>query len=347
MSDTNQRISARSNGWWEASDGQWYPPHLHPSVASKSQVAPSVGSGRPERSEPRTRVLASGEQGWRPDPFGIHEWRYVAVGVPTKLVSDHGVASYDDPPSRTTPLRSLEPAGRFKLTGTIRAPQRSPEEVSPWPPVRLPQPGTDPPARHRRLWAARVVIAVLIAIGAADGVALALGGSPGSPKPVSAIPNAPKPASAVPNAPITGFGGYHVLGPVTEVSADWLVPQITGGPSVAHAATWIGVQDPEGDFFQIGITEDNWFGTPSYSGFWSDPDVGFHAQFMLSVAPGDQISVRLTQGTNGWSGTLEDATSGQTTSVPASVHYGAGSAMQFSEWVQEDPGLASMHRLDS
>jgi hypothetical protein len=284
----------------------------------------------------------SGEQGWRLDPFGIHEWRYVSVGVPTNLVSDRGVASYDDPPRMTTPLRFREPTGRFELTGTIRGPQRSPEVPSPWPAVRLPHghPGTNLPGRHRRLWAAKVAIAVLIAIGAADGVALSLGGSLGPPKPVSTIPNASKPASAIPNAPITGFGGYHVLGPVTELSAEWSVPQITGGPSVAHAATWIGVQDPHGGFFQIGTTEDEWFGAPIYSGFWSDPDVGFHAQFMLSVTPGDEISVRLTEGTNGWSGTVEDATSDKTASVPAFVHYGAGSAMQFSEWVQEDPGLA-------
>jgi len=37
--------------------------------------------------------------GWHPDPFGIHEERYVSVdGLPTKLVRDSGRESYDPPP---------------------------------------------------------------------------------------------------------------------------------------------------------------------------------------------------------------------------------------------------------
>ncbi len=37
--------------------------------------------------------------GWHPDPYGIHQERYVSVdGVPTKLVRDGGQESYDPPP---------------------------------------------------------------------------------------------------------------------------------------------------------------------------------------------------------------------------------------------------------
>jgi hypothetical protein len=61
-----------------------------------------------------------------------------------------------------------------------------------------------------------------------------------------------------------------------------VVPRITGGPLIADAATWIGVQDPEGSFFQIGTTESEWFGSLLYDGFWSDPVVGFHAQKLLA-----------------------------------------------------------------
>ena len=37
--------------------------------------------------------------GWHPDPYGLHEERYVSVdGQPTKLVRDAGLESYDPPP---------------------------------------------------------------------------------------------------------------------------------------------------------------------------------------------------------------------------------------------------------
>jgi hypothetical protein len=37
--------------------------------------------------------------GWHPDPYGLHEERYVSVeGELTKLVRDRGYESYDPPP---------------------------------------------------------------------------------------------------------------------------------------------------------------------------------------------------------------------------------------------------------
>ncbi len=38
------------------------------------------------------------EEGWFTDPFGRHEARWFSQGTPTKLVRDHEVESYDDPP---------------------------------------------------------------------------------------------------------------------------------------------------------------------------------------------------------------------------------------------------------
>jgi hypothetical protein len=48
--------------------------------------------------------------GWHPDPFAIHELRFLSDdGKPTQLVSDGGVRSYDPPPPRVrvTPEASL------------------------------------------------------------------------------------------------------------------------------------------------------------------------------------------------------------------------------------------------
>jgi len=37
-------------------------------------------------------------QGWYPDPFGVHRFRFFRDGEPTGLVMDDGVETYDEPP---------------------------------------------------------------------------------------------------------------------------------------------------------------------------------------------------------------------------------------------------------
>jgi len=40
--------------------------------------------------------------GFHPDPYRIHEERYISVaGLPTKLVRDGGIERYDPPPEVT------------------------------------------------------------------------------------------------------------------------------------------------------------------------------------------------------------------------------------------------------
>ena len=172
---------------------------------------------------------------------------------------------------------------------------------------------------------------LVLACALALGTSACSSGTSGQAQPVSAH------RADLLNAPITGFGGYFASGPVTDVRADWQVPQITDGSSDAHASTWIGVQDPEGDFIQIGTTEDESSGIRRYTAFWSDPVVGFHPQFILAVRPGDEVSARLAKDPEGWTGTIQDRTTGSTVRVPSSVHYARAAAMQRSEWVQEDP----------
>jgi hypothetical protein len=45
-----------------------------------------------------------GAQGWHRDPFSLHEGRWFSAGRPTRLVRDHGVESYDEPPSHEASL---------------------------------------------------------------------------------------------------------------------------------------------------------------------------------------------------------------------------------------------------
>lgn len=49
-------------------------------------------------------------EGWYVDPFGHHELRWFSGGTPTRLVSDAGVTSNDEPPSATYAGPLVEPA---------------------------------------------------------------------------------------------------------------------------------------------------------------------------------------------------------------------------------------------
>lgn len=43
-------------------------------------------------------------QGWQPDPFGVHGYRFFRDGRPSGLVMDNGVQSYDEPPQQDEDL---------------------------------------------------------------------------------------------------------------------------------------------------------------------------------------------------------------------------------------------------
>jgi hypothetical protein len=53
-------------------------------------------------------VHEQSEEGWFTDPYALHEARWLSDGVPTKLVRDGEVESYDEPPEGpevVTPVR--------------------------------------------------------------------------------------------------------------------------------------------------------------------------------------------------------------------------------------------------
>jgi hypothetical protein len=43
-------------------------------------------------------------EGWYTDPYARHEARWMSDGIPTKLVRDGGVESYDEPPEEPPTL---------------------------------------------------------------------------------------------------------------------------------------------------------------------------------------------------------------------------------------------------
>lgn len=84
------------------------------------------------RDEPTGLVSDSGEESlddhgeWVPDPTGRHEFRYFVSGKPTSAVSDHGVHTVDEPPA--PPPVGVQPESPEPTVGTA-AVEPEPVEV--------------------------------------------------------------------------------------------------------------------------------------------------------------------------------------------------------------------------
>ena len=138
-------------------------------------------------------------------------------------------------------------------------------------------------------------------------------------------------------SPEYGFGGYQLypVDPVITVSAAWTVPTISANSSDGDASTWIGVQSQSGAFSQVGTVENRNSATDQYYAFWSDTAKHFSPLFLLKVKPGDSVETTMTLKTEGWSLTLDDATSGKARTIQ--TNYGAKDQFNSCEWFQENP----------
>ena len=156
-------------------------------------------------------------------------------------------------------------------------------------------------------------------------------------------PSAPAPAPGTSlQASVAGFAGYGFNGPVEQIAAEIRVPSISSipaGASFGTASTWVGAQNAEGVFVQLGITETEDRTARStaqqYNGFWSDTSRHFHPIQIASVKTGDEISVEMQLEGTGWVLHFEDVSTGSSYKVV--TDYGAGQDLDFSEWFQEDP----------
>jgi len=134
-------------------------------------------------------------EGWAPDPFEAHEFRYFVDGRPTKLVRDGSVEGFDDLPPRSAWPSSLQPPIPV-------APPPPPPGASYWAPppatgatVALPPPppgagapvglgatdtfvgGTEPtPVRHPRRRLVSGVAALVVVAAVASGAVVLTGG---------------------------------------------------------------------------------------------------------------------------------------------------------------------------
>ena len=81
-------------GWWIASDGKWYVPHLHPSVAEMSPPPQSYVQPQPQ---PARDLQPTGAPSWTsPSPYAPYPPGY---GPPPGMLPMGGV-TYQDPSVR-------------------------------------------------------------------------------------------------------------------------------------------------------------------------------------------------------------------------------------------------------
>ena len=136
-------------------------------------------------------------------------------------------------------------------------------------------------------------------------------------------------------APDVGFAGYDLRGTVSEIGASWKVPRIADDSKLGDASTWIGTDNSDRDFIQLGTVEDKNHGRPDYFAFWSDTAKENLVQLVFPVAPGSSVSVRMQQTPSGWN--LSMKSSSPRVSKVLRIPYGVGEHFARAQWLQEDP----------
>jgi hypothetical protein len=134
------------------------------------------------------------------------------------------------------------------------------------------------------------------------------------------------------------WSGYVATGKsYTAVSGTWTVPQPTSSSSAGVGATWVGIGGVDSrDLIQAG-TQDVASGTGrSQYQAWIEMLPQASQQVPLAVAPGDSISVSITEqspGSGTWTIAFKNNTSGQ--SYQRTVRY--TSSQSSAEWIEEAP----------
>jgi uncharacterized RDD family membrane protein YckC len=118
MSDVSQGA-----GWWMASDGKWYPPHLHPSVINLPPPPPAYGGAA--QTQPNPQAPGYGVPG--PDPS---QWAPSQGGGPPPWSNSPSQPAYPPgygpPPGMapTAPLAYADP--RIRVDSVLNLP------LAPW-----------------------------------------------------------------------------------------------------------------------------------------------------------------------------------------------------------------------
>ncbi|HEX6511427.1 MAG TPA: G1 family glutamic endopeptidase [Chloroflexota bacterium] len=171
-------------------------------------------------------------------------------------------------------------------------------------------------------------------------------GGPPPAAPVQPRTPAPVPAQAAPGqGQSRNWSGYAATGGTfTSVTGTWTVPQPAAGSAGTDAA-WVGIGGVQSrDLIQAGTQlVTTGAGDTQYSA-WIETLPQASQTVPLTVAPGDSVTVSITQQTAGqWQVAMKDNTTGKAYSAP--VQY--TSSLSSAEWVEEAPtGGRSVLPLD-
>jgi len=161
----------------------------------------------------------------------------------------------------------------------------------------------------------------------AQSVSPATGTAPGQTQPDTTTPARVSDTSS-------NWSGYVATGGTfTSVTGTWIVPQV-GATTTGADATWVGIGGVSGtDLIQAGTQATVAGGSVSYEA-WIEMLPDSSRTVSLSVAPGDSVTVTITeQSTGNWLIVMVNNTT--TSSYQRTVRY--NSSRSSAEWIQEAP----------
>jgi len=134
------------------------------------------------------------------------------------------------------------------------------------------------------------------------------------------------------------WSGYAATsGSYTGVTGTWTVPQLAPAGAPGVGATWVGIGGVTSrDLIQAGTQDVSAGNGQSQFQAWIEMLPAASQQVPLAVAPGDSVTVSITQqgaGGGTWLIAFKNNTSGQT--YQTTVHY--ASSLSSAEWVEEAP----------
>jgi hypothetical protein len=180
--------------------------------------------------------------------------------------------------------------------------------------------------------------------------------TPGASLPPPATPGTTAPAQPTPlPAGLTGrntsrnWSGYAATGTgYTAVSGTWSVPQLAANGAAGVGATWVGIGGVSSrDLIQAGTQDVASGNGQSQFQAWIEMLPAASQQVPLAVAPGDSVSVSITEQSAGagvWQVAFKNNTSGQT--YQTTVQY--MSSESSVDWIEEAPaGRGGVLPLDN
>jgi len=124
---------------------------------------------------------------------------------------------------------------------------------------------------------------------------------------------------------------------VTAVSGSWTVPTVKDIGTDSYSSVWVGIGGQfDQSLIQVGTEQDFVGGAAKYLAWYEMLPSGSITISAIQVSPGDKIQASISQaGTNSWTITLQDMTTG--TKFQNTFSYNSGQLS--AEWIVERPQI--------